>query len=131
MQPGPSFTPGTPNMNPNLSAGASTFTPARRPTSAIKFARPDGTPVNLKEAAAAAKGPTPEVEAVVAQEPPKKKMPSLPVVVRLESEEQKKDRLVEEGRLERIRKEEAREAEERKERQARKEKEAKVSWCMT
>jgi translation initiation factor 4G len=104
------------------------FTPRTKQT--IKISRPDGTSVNLAEAAAAAKGPssvsssgvaTPDV--AVAEEAPKKKMPSLPVIVRLESEEQKKTRLAEEEKRRKIKEEEAKEEQERKDRLERRAKE--------
>ncbi|WVQ80835.1 hypothetical protein IAT38_002942 [Cryptococcus sp. DSM 104549] len=127
---------------PYLSGSASSFTP-RRATAAIKFSRPDGTAVDIKEAAKAAgtKGSfaagsagalTPETtgtgEAAAASpaaqaEAPKKKIPSLPVVVRMESEDQRKARLAEEAEKERIREIERKEEEERKARQERKAKE--------
>ncbi|KAK4690002.1 GPI-anchor transamidase subunit U, partial [Tremellales sp. Uapishka_1] len=126
LQPTQSFTPQMLQQVPNLSAGAIAFTP-RKATSAIKISRPDGTALNLKEAAAAAgtKGSplparvnTPEA-APIEVEAPKKKMPTLPVVVRIESEDQKKIREEEERRKERIRKEEEMEEKERKERKER------------
>ena len=122
--------PGAPGYG-GLSGGASSFTP--RAAKTIRFARPDGTAVDIKEAAAAVKGPVTSpapsttkpaepaapVETPAPTEPPKKKVPSLPVMVRLESEEQKKARLAEEEQSARIRKEEEREAQERKERKER------------
>lgn len=114
-----------------LSVGASSFTP--RTSKAIKISRPDGTAVDLKKEAAAVIPPkptpsapssglvTPETPSLDGQiaEPPKKKTPALPIFVRLESEDQKKARLEEEARRERIRKEEEREDIERKERKER------------
>lgn len=110
--PTPSFTP--PTNSAFLSGSAASFTP--RATKAIKFTRPDGTTVDLKQAAAQAKGPTSEPT------PPdstKKKVMSLPVVVRLESETQRVARLEEEAQQAKIRDIEAKEEEERKERKAR------------
>lgn len=146
MQPIPSFTPQIPqNQGPpqtpfgGLFGGASSFTP--RTTKAIKISRPDGTTVDLKkEAVAVAPKPTPSASSSGLAtpetpindgqlgEPPKKKVPTLPVIVRLESEDQKKARLEEEARKERIRKEEEKEdieRKERKERSAREEEERK------
>ena len=111
-----------------LSVGASAFTP--RATKAIKISRPDGTAFDLKQAAAAAGTAKPVSPSVTATpeisggetpvaEPIKKKLPTLPVIVRLESEDQKKARLEEEARKERIRKEEEAEDKERKERKER------------
>ena len=131
--------PAAPFGGGSLSGGASTFTP--RASKVIRFARPDGTAVDIKEAAAAVKIPTPVIPAATTPElkqeeapptrpePPKKKLPSLPVVVRLESEEQKKARLVEEAQHARFKQEEEREERERKERKersARQEEEAKA-----
>lgn len=132
LQPGTPFTPQmTPNASspqtPGLSPGAAAFTP--RPKQMIKIARPDGTPVNLSEEAAAAKGPTSTSTSGVgtpetgSEEPPKKKMPTLPVLVRMESEEQKKARLAEEEKLKKIKEQEEKEEAERKERRERREKE--------
>ncbi|WWD17169.1 hypothetical protein CI109_101607 [Kwoniella shandongensis] len=129
--PQQSTAPSTPGF-PQLSGGAPTFTP-RRPTT-IKISRPDGTAVDIKEAAKAAVKPTlssapssgaatPELPSEVAPEAPKKKLPTLPVIVRIESEEQKKKRLAEDADRERIRKIEEKEEQERKERQERKAKE--------
>lgn len=120
----------------NLSVGAATFTP--RASKALKITRPDGTEVDFKSVAAAAKAPaTPSSSGIATPEPaegepPKKKMPTLPVIVRIESEDQKKQRLEEEQRQARIKKEEEREEEERKERKERlareeKEREAKAA----
>jgi translation initiation factor 4G len=125
MQP-PPFTPNQ-NTAPQfgLSVAASSFTPRPSASKAIKFTRPDGTALDIKEAAAALKGPTtsgspiPEASSD-STEPPKKKVPSLPVVVRLESEDQKKERLRDEERQARIKKEEEKEEVERKERKDRK-----------
>lgn len=131
---GTPFTPqqmGTPTSQvgtPSLSAGAVAFTPRAKAT--IKISRPDGTSLNLAEAAAAAKGPSTSSSGVVtpdlaaaAEEVPKKKMPTLPVIVRLESEEQKKARLAEEEKLRKIKEQEAKEEEERKARVERRVKE--------
>ncbi|KLT45414.1 hypothetical protein CC85DRAFT_282480 [Cutaneotrichosporon oleaginosum] len=135
LQPSAPFTPSTPSSasaqaSAALSAGAATFTP-RAPKSTIKISRPDGTTVNLAEEAAAAKGPTPSTTSGVAtpeqstEEAPKpqKKVPGLPVVVRLESEEQKRQRLEEEARIAKMKEQEKREEAERKERQERRAKE--------
>ncbi|WVW84052.1 hypothetical protein I302_106080 [Kwoniella bestiolae CBS 10118] len=135
----PTFTPqqaqspSTPGFPPHLSGAAVAFTP-RRSTAAIKISRPDGSALDLKaEAAAKAKtspvpssgAGTPELgsEAAAPQpaEAPKKKL-ALPIVVRIESEEQKKIRLAEEADKEKLRLTEEREE---KERQERKEKKAK------
>lgn len=126
----PSFTPAQNNFS--MSGGAIAFTP-RAKSSAIKFSRPDGTAVDIKEVAQTVKGPTPSPSVVgtpdlsetPSVEPPKKKVPTLPVVVRLESEEQKRVRLDDEARQERIRKEEEAEEIDRKERKERKEKAAR------
>jgi translation initiation factor 4G len=115
-----------------MSGGAPSFTP--RTSKAIKFTRPDGTAVDIKEAAAAVKGPassvsssggaTPEIPPAESKpEPPKQKVPALPVIVRIESEEQRKQRLKEEADKERRRKIEEEEEQERKERKARQAKE--------
>jgi translation initiation factor 4G len=134
LQPATPFTPSTPNSasaqaSAGLSAGAAAFTP--RAKSTIKISRPDGTSVNLAEEAAAAKGPTPSSTSGIAtpeqsaEEPPKpqKKVPGLPVVVRLESEDQKRHRLEEEARITKMKEQEKREEAERKERQERRAKE--------
>ncbi|GMK55230.1 hypothetical protein CspeluHIS016_0202860 [Cutaneotrichosporon spelunceum] len=136
LQPAGVFTPSTPSsagaQGPGgLSAGAAAFTPRRMTSAAVQVSRPDGTPVNLVEEAAAAKGPTPLSTSGVAtpelsaEEPPKpqKKVPSLPVLVRLESEEQKRHRLEEETRIAKMKEQEKREEAERKERQERRAKE--------
>ncbi|BEI85507.1 hypothetical protein CcaverHIS002_0509080 [Cutaneotrichosporon cavernicola] len=133
LQPATAFTPATPSpaqASAGLSAGATAFTP-RAKSSMIRISRPDGTSVNLVEAAAAAKGPTPSSTSGVAtpeqsaEELPKpqKKVPSLPIVVRLESEEQKRHRLEEEARISKMKEQEKREEAERKERQERRAKE--------
>ncbi|KAK6909957.1 hypothetical protein I203_103983 [Kwoniella mangroviensis CBS 8507] len=131
----PTFTPqqaqspSTPGFPPHLSGSAPTFTP-RRTTAAIKISRPDGSALDLKaEAAVKAKtspapssgAGTPELGSEPQQEAPKKKL-ALPVVVRIESEEQKKLRLAEEAAKEKIR---LTEEKEEKERQERREKKAK------
>ncbi|EKD00153.1 eukaryotic initiation factor 4F subunit [Trichosporon asahii var. asahii CBS 8904] len=122
LQPGTPFTPQAPApQTPGLSPGAAAFTP--RPKQVIKIARPDGTPVNLSEEAAAAKGPTASSTPETPEEPPRKKMPTLPVLVRMESEEQKKARLAEEEKLKKIKEQEEKEEAERKERRERREKE--------
>lgn len=135
LQQSAPFTPSTPGSasaqaSAGLSAGAAAFTP--RAKSTIRISRPDGTALNLAEEAAAAKGPTPSSTSGVAtpeqsvEEPPKpqKKVPGLPVVVRLESEEQKRQRLEEEARIGKMKEQEMLEEAERKERQMRRAKEA-------
>lgn len=133
LQPGTPFTPQVtpgaqgPQTPTGLSAGAMSFTP--RAKSAIKFSRPDGTTVDIAEAAAAAKGPTSSATSGAAtpettvEEPPKKKLPALPVIVRLESEEQKKTRLAEDEKRRKIQEQEEKEEQERKERVERRAKE--------
>ena len=126
-----SFTPPVQGQYaPSLSGSAASFTP-RKP---IKFSRPDGTPLDLKSAAAAIKVPTtPGSSGVVTPEikedPPKKKLPTMPVMVRMETESQRMARLEEEAQAARIKEVEAKEEEERKERKARqaREQEEKVS----
>ncbi|KAK8864522.1 hypothetical protein IAR55_001772 [Kwoniella newhampshirensis] len=129
--PQQSTAPSTPGF-PQLSGGAPTFTP-RRPAT-IKISRPDGTAFDIKEVAKAAVKPTlssapssgaatPELPSETPAEVPKKKLPTLPVIVRIESEDQKKKRLAEEAERERIKKIEEQEEQERKERQERKVKE--------
>jgi translation initiation factor 4G len=119
------MTPNSTANTPSLSAGAMAFTP--RPKQTIKISRPDGTQLNLAEAAAAAKAPSSVSSSGVAtpdaDEAPKKKIPALPVIVRLESEEQKKTRLAEEEKRKKMREEEAKEEQERKERLERRAKE--------
>lgn len=107
-----------------MSSGAASFTP-RTSSKAIKFARPDGTEVDIKEVAkpvanGASTPQTPPVEAVT----PAKKPASLPVVVRLESEEQRKLRMKEEANMAKIKAQEEQEEIERKERKERQAKEA-------
>lgn len=134
LQPATPFTPSTPSASnaqatASLSAGAASFTPRARST--IKISRPDGTSVNLVEEAAAAKGPTSSSTSGIAtpempaEEPvkPQKKLPTLPVVVRLESEEQKRQRLEEETRISKMKEQEKLEEAERKQRQERRAKE--------
>lgn len=129
MQPTAPFTPQSagPQGPGNLSAGAATFTPRK----VIRFTRPDGQELDLAKVAAASKAPassvssgvaTPEVPAA-AEEAPKKKVPSLPVIVRMETEEQKKARVLEEEKIKKIKEEEAKEEQERKTRQERRAKE--------
>ncbi|WRT66489.1 uncharacterized protein IL334_003448 [Kwoniella shivajii] len=132
----PAFTPqqaqspSTPGFPPHLSGSAPTFTPRR--SNAINFKRPDGSAFDIKEVAKASVKPTspvpssgpatPEIPSEGSQqEAPKKKL-ALPVVVRIESEEQKKARLAEDANKEKRRSEEEKEE---KERQERKEKKAK------
>ncbi|OCF38389.1 translation initiation factor 4G [Kwoniella heveanensis CBS 569] len=125
-------TPGfNPALNPALSIGAPTFTPRR--SAAVKISRPDGTALDLKDVAKVGGKPspsapssgagTPELPSEAPQEASKKKAISLPVVVRIESEEAKKARLSEEADKERIKKIEAQEEKERQERKERKAKE--------
>ena len=127
----PSFTPqllqnqAPQNLYGGLSGGASSFTP--RTSKAIKISRPDGTAVDLKKEAAAVvvTKPTPSASPSGLATPAtdahvvEKKVPDLPIFVRLESEDQRKARLEEEARNERIRKEEENEEIERKERRER------------
>ena len=82
--------------------------------------------MDIKEAAAAVKGPTPVSSGVATPEPaslesevPKKKVPALPVMVRLESEEQRQARVKEEKEQARIREQEEQEEQERQERKER------------
>lgn len=103
-----------------MSSGAASFTP--RTSKAIKIARPDGTEVDLKTVAVKAPAAsTPPVEPAAT---PVKKPYSLPVIVRLESEEQKTQRLKEEADREKIKAIEAAEEKERKERKERQAREA-------
>ena len=126
-----SFTPSAPGQPSfNLSGTATAFTPPPRSVSKIKLSRPDGTPLELKKAAPAAnKASTPTSSGVATpdpvEEPPKKKVPSLPVVVRMESEAQKAARLEEEARQKHIKEIEAKEEAERQERKLRQEAEKK------
>lgn len=124
LPPSSSFTP--PVGNQSLSVSASSFTP--RATKAIKLTRPDGTVFDIKKEAAAAKGPTTPYSSGLAtpetkEEAPKKVVPTMPVVVRMESESQRLERLKEEAQAAKIKEIEAKEEEERKERKARQAKE--------
>ena len=118
-----SFTPPVGSQSPfGLSGSASSFTP--RTSKAIKFTRPDGTQLDIKKEAMAVKGTnTPSSSGVVTPEPkeapPKKIVPTMPVVVRMESESQRLERLKEEAQAAKIKEIEAKEEEERKERKAR------------
>lgn len=111
----------------SMSTAASSFTPTARPSRAIVIKRDDGSVIDIKAVAgskpAAASSPAPAKPAAPAGDDapaaPQVKKPTLPVIVRLESEDQKKKRLEEEAQKKRIREEEAREAEERKERNER------------
>jgi len=137
QQQAPTFTPQVarnqaPPQTPfgGLSIGASSFTPAPRASKAIKISRPDGTALDFKKEAAALVAPkptpsssssgpaTPETPLNEGQlaEPTKKKTPALPIFVRLESEDQKKARIEDEARRERIRKELAMKKSERRRR---------------
>ncbi|ORX35774.1 hypothetical protein BD324DRAFT_581987 [Kockovaella imperatae] len=116
---------GQPPSFTGLSGGASTFTP-RATGKAIRLTRPDGTAIDVKEAAAAAKGPAASVptaekapETAASPQPPKKKLPTMPIIVRPESEEPNKALLEEDQRALRIKREEEIEAQERKERKER------------
>ncbi|WVQ80834.1 hypothetical protein IAT38_002941 [Cryptococcus sp. DSM 104549] len=128
----PMGNPATASPYSHLSGGASSFTPRR--SAAIKISRPDGSTLDIAEAAKASKktpetsgttspAPAGETAAEAKEEAPKKKMPALPVIVRIESEEQKKVRLAEEAEREKKRELEKKEEEERKERQEKRAKE--------
>jgi len=129
-----SFTPPVQGQY-GLSGSAASFTPITpRAKTAIKFTRPDGTPLDIKSAAAAIKAPTTPgssgaVTPEAKEEPPKKKLPTMPVIVRMETESQRMARLEEEAQAARIKDVEAKEEEERRERKARqaREQEEKVS----
>ena len=159
MSPQP--TPGTPMQNhraptmftPNAAAffpGAAAFTPGGAPaspfvpnkpkSSAIKIARPDGTPLDLSTEAKKVKSTGPSAATIAAaasaaaSASPKPAM-ATPVVVRIESPVQKQER-ERELEAEKKRKEDDARAEkerlERKEAKEREEKEAadKVSFCV-
>ncbi|WWC89214.1 uncharacterized protein L201_004132 [Kwoniella dendrophila CBS 6074] len=127
----PTFTPqqvqspSTPGFPPHLSGSAPTFTPRR--SAAIKISRPDGSALDLKAAAIKLPAPssgagTPELPSEPQAEPVKKKV-ALPVIVRIESEDQKKARLAEEADKEKLKQTEEREEKERQERKVKKAKE--------
>ncbi|WVR06939.1 hypothetical protein IAU60_003975 [Kwoniella sp. DSM 27419] len=128
--PGHAQSPSTSAFPPSLSTTAPTFTPRR--SAAIKISRPDGTAMDLKDvvkanvksgsSAPSSGAGTPELPSEAQVEAPKKK-PTLPVIVRIESEDQKKKRLAEEADRERIKQTEAQEEKERQERKERKAKE--------
>ncbi|ORY32813.1 hypothetical protein BCR39DRAFT_521719 [Naematelia encephala] len=123
MQPAPSFTPQATGPF-SMSGGAASFTP--RAKSTIKISRPDGTEVDLKKEAAAVKPPSVPSSGVATPEPsaaPAKPAFSLPVVVKIQSEEQKREEAERAAQAERIKKEEELEEKERRERKARQAKE--------
>ncbi|KAL7421895.1 hypothetical protein Q5752_003667 [Cryptotrichosporon argae] len=132
----PSLAPGTPNRPVSIQApvftpgaqlnpAASAFSTPRART-ALKISRPDGTQLDLSQAATAASVKTPgsapasgaATPETPAEEPPKKKVPALPIVVRMESEDAKAKRLAEEAQKQKIKEQEDKEEQERKERQA-------------
>lgn len=106
---------------PFLSGAASVFTP-RGASKAVKIAREDGTAVNMKEVAEAASkavssgAHTPESAAQQSKDDAPRRKPGLPVIVRLESEEQKKKRVAEEEREAKLKSVEEKEEQERRER---------------
>ena len=133
FQPGQPFTPGhMSSPSANLHASANAFVP-RTKSSAIKITRADGTAVDLATAAKELKTPastggsstaasaTPGTPAPVSAKP---NLPAMPVVVRMETEAQKAQRLADQE-LAKTRKAEDEKAEaERREREtARREKE--------
>ncbi|WWC70114.1 uncharacterized protein I206_104061 [Kwoniella pini CBS 10737] len=138
FSPSAALSPSVSGFPPHLSGSAATFTP-RKTTAAIKISRPDGSAVDLKDIQEASKvakvsptppsAGTPEIPAEApAPEAPKKK-PALPVIVRIESEDQKKARLAEEAAKEKLKlmeEQEEKERQERKEKKAKEEEEKKV-----
>jgi translation initiation factor 4G len=97
FQPGQPFTPGhISSPSANLTASANAFVP-RAKSSAIKITREDGTAIDLASAAKELKTPgqSAEVLAVPATPTPpaKAQLPSMPVVVRMETEAQKAKRI--------------------------------------
>ena len=127
--PTANFVPQQQQSGFGLSGGASTFTP--RKSAAIAIRRPDGTVLDTKSTPAPSTSAATPTKASNGTNTPEPEQPSaikkkgpFPVMVRIESEDAKKERLAEEATAEKLRKEDEKYEAEKKERKARQAREA-------